>query len=69
MDTWPSKVPIDTRLRDASRAGVPPNVYDSKSNGLVAYQSLYNWLLEDQHQDAPLSWGKFTHPSGTQAAR
>jgi len=70
MDTWPSKVPIDTRLRDASRAGVPPNIYDPKSSGLVAYNSLYNWLLEDEKQEKPLSWGKFNPPSrSTQVAR
>jgi chromosome partitioning protein len=70
MDTWPSKVPIDTRLRDASRAGVPPNIYDPKSSGLVAYNSLYHWLLEDEKQEKPLSWGKFNPPSrSTQVAR
>ena len=69
MDTWPSKIPIDTRLRDASLAGVPPNIYDAKSNGLVAYNSLYNWLLEDQKQETSSSWGKFHRPSSTQVAR
>jgi chromosome partitioning protein len=64
MDTWPSKIPIDTRLRDASLAGVPPNLFDPKSNGLVAYHSLYHWLLEDQNQETPLSWGKFNRSSG-----
>ena len=38
---WPGKIPIDTRLRDASKAGVPPNLFDNTTRGFEAYQSLY----------------------------
>lgn len=44
MDTWPSKIPVDTRLRDASKAGVPPSMFDPNSNSMPAYHSLYEWL-------------------------
>ena len=42
---WPGKIPIDTRLRDASKAGIPANIYDPKSRAVVAYNSLYKFLL------------------------
>ncbi|MBX2857648.1 MAG: ParA family protein [Cellvibrionaceae bacterium] len=38
---WPGKIPIDTRLRDASKAGVPPHLFDDTTRGFQAYQSLY----------------------------
>jgi chromosome partitioning protein len=43
-ETWPSKIPVDTRLRDASKAGMPPNVFDPNSHSMPAYRSLYEWL-------------------------
>lgn len=41
---WPGHIPIDTRFRDASKAGVPPHLFDPASRGVEAYQSLWNWL-------------------------
>jgi chromosome partitioning protein len=41
---WPGYIPIDTRLRDASKAGVPPNLFDAASRGVEAYNSLWGWL-------------------------
>lgn len=38
---WPGKIPVDTRLRDASKAGVPPHLFDQNSRGYLAYESLY----------------------------
>jgi chromosome partitioning protein len=49
---WFSHVPIDTRLRDASKAGVPPHVYDPRSRGLEAYRSLWNWLQKSEQERA-----------------
>ncbi|MGS2717528.1 ParA family protein [Eionea flava] len=69
MDTWPSKIPIDTRLRDASRAGIPPSIFDANSNGLVAYRSLYHWLLDNQSQEQVLSWGKYHRSTQEKHAR
>lgn len=41
---WPGHIPIDTRFRDASKAGVPPHLFDSTSRGVEAYTSLWHWL-------------------------
>lgn len=53
-DVWPGKIPIDTRLRDASKQGVPPHIFDTNSRSVVAYRSLYN-RLENTRCDAMLS--------------
>ena len=45
---WPSKIPVDTRFRDASRAGVPPHLFDPKGRGVEAYRSLLKWMLKSQ---------------------
>ncbi len=47
---WPGKIPVDTRFRDASKAGVPPNLFDPKSRGVEAYRSLLKWILKPQRQ-------------------
>lgn len=41
---WPGYIPIDTRFRDASKAGVPPHLFDPTSRGVDAYLSLWHWL-------------------------
>lgn len=41
---WPGHIPVDTRFRDASKAGVPPHLFDSKTRGVEAYTSLWHWL-------------------------
>ncbi len=51
---WAGKVPIDTRFRDASKAGVPPHLFDTTSRGLAAYRSLYHFL-EDNIAGASVS--------------
>ena len=45
---WPAYIPIDTRLRDASRAGVTPSQHDDKSRGVLAYRALLKHLLGQQ---------------------
>lgn len=47
---WSGYVPIDTKLRDASRAGVPPPLYDPRSRAVMAYTELLETL---QHGPAP----------------
>ena len=42
---WQGYIPVDTRLRDASRKGVTPSQFDNKSRGLVAYRALLKHLL------------------------
>ena len=44
---WNSLIPIDTRLRDASRAGIPPAVFDPKGRAVTAYGKLLEHLLND----------------------
>ncbi|WPL19064.1 Sporulation initiation inhibitor protein soj [Thiorhodovibrio winogradskyi] len=48
---WHGYVPVDTRLRDASRAGVPPAFYDPRSRAVTAYTD----LLETLRRDSPSS--------------
>ncbi len=46
---WPSVIGIDTKLRDASHEGVPPNIYSPGSRGVKAYGSLLKYLLNQEH--------------------
>ncbi len=48
---WPGHIPIDTRFRDASKAGVPPHLFDATSRGAEAYLSLWHWLEKAIHAD------------------
>ena len=41
---WPGTIPIDTRLREASRAGLPPAVFDPRSRAVQAYTELLEYL-------------------------
>lgn len=43
---WPGKIPVDTKFRDASKAGIPPSLYEPESRGVLAYHSLYSFLCE-----------------------
>lgn len=55
---WAGKIPVDTRLRDASKAGVPPHLYDNTTRGIAAYRSLYQFLLGAQEsQKIPAAGG------------
>ncbi len=45
---WPRVVPVDTQFREASRAGVPINLFSPAARGTEAYASLLRWL----HQPA-----------------
>ncbi len=47
---WRSTIPVDTRLRDASKLGKVPSQYDNESRAVRAYRQLLNQLLEDQKQ-------------------
>ncbi|MGN0921762.1 MAG: ParA family protein [Cellvibrio sp.] len=41
---WAGYIPIDTKLRDASRLGVPAHLIDASSRGVEAYASLSQFL-------------------------
>lgn len=45
---WPAYIPVDTRLRDASRAGLTPSQFDNNSRGVIAYRALLKHLLAQQ---------------------
>ncbi|MFL0797402.1 MAG: ParA family protein [Cellvibrionaceae bacterium] len=45
---WPGKIPVDTRFRDASKAGVPMSVFAKDSRGTAAYHSLLKWLAQHE---------------------
>jgi chromosome partitioning protein len=49
---WDDLIPIDTRFREASRAGLPPAMFDPRARGVQAYARLLEHLV--QHP-APLS--------------
>lgn len=44
---WRSVIPVDTRLRDASRAGVPPVLFVPTSKAVVAYSEFLESLLHE----------------------
>lgn len=44
---WPGAIAVDTRLRDASKAGKPPHIFDAASRGVKMYSSLLKFLLTD----------------------
>ena len=52
---WSGRIPIDTKFRDASKAGVPPHLFVRESRGIDAYRSLHLWL--QQAQQAPQRTG------------
>jgi chromosome partitioning protein len=45
---WPAYIPVDTRLRDASRAGLTPSQFDNNSRGVIAYRALLKHILAQQ---------------------
>ncbi|MDH1010570.1 ParA family protein [Pseudomonas nicosulfuronedens] len=42
---WQAFIPVDTKLRDASRLGMVPSRNDSNSRGVIAYRALLKHLL------------------------
>lgn len=45
---WKAYIPVDTRLRDASKAGLAPSRFDASSRGVIAYRILLKQLLTRQ---------------------
>lgn len=43
---WQGLIPIDTRFRDASRAGLPPAIFDPRARGVQAYAKLLEVLVK-----------------------
>ncbi|MFZ3023088.1 ParA family protein [Pseudomonas sp.] len=45
---WPAYIPVDTRLRDASRAGLTPSQFDPNCRAVLAYRALLKHLFSLQ---------------------
>ena len=43
---WHGVIPIDTRFRDASEAGVPPALFEPRARGVQAYAELLEALIQ-----------------------
>ncbi len=43
---WPGMIPVDTNFREASKAGLPPAVFEPRARGVMAYSSLLEALLD-----------------------
>jgi chromosome partitioning protein len=52
---WPGKIPVDTKFRDASKAGVVPHLFAPQSRGVEAYSSFFQWLQKDRATASPLA--------------
>ena len=52
QELWPAYIPVDTRLRDASRAGQFPSQFDPRSRGVLAYRALLKHLEQAGEQAA-----------------
>ncbi len=50
---WESLIPIDTQLREASRAGVPPALFSPNARAVRAYAALVEYLLHGAESRAP----------------
>jgi len=50
---WPAYIPVDTRLRDASRAGLVPSRFDKNSRAILAYRALLKHVLRVYLQSRP----------------
>jgi chromosome partitioning protein len=49
---WDGIVPIDTRFREASRAGLPPATFDPRARGVKAYADLLEQLVQRQPRES-----------------
>ena len=50
---WQAYIPIDTRLRDASRVGLVPSRFDKTSRAILAYRSLLKHVLAKFIEQTP----------------
>jgi len=49
---WDQVIPVDTKLRDASRAGLPPCEYAPRTRSVLAYSELLDCLLAGDQRSA-----------------
>jgi chromosome partitioning protein len=43
---WNGVIPVDTKFREASRAGIPPAMFDPRARGVEAYTRLLEEMLQ-----------------------
>lgn len=48
---WRSAIPVDTRLRDASKLGVVPSVHNPEGRAIRAYRQLLSFLLLEEKKE------------------
>lgn len=48
---WPGVIPVDTRLRDASKSGMPPPMFSPRARAVLAYGQLLEYLLKHSGLD------------------
>ncbi len=46
---WDGVIPVDTKFRESSKAGIPPTVYSPNSHGVLAYAKLLEFLHHGEH--------------------
>lgn len=51
---WQAYIPIDTRLRDASRVGLVPSRFDKSSRAILAYRALLKHVLGKFIEQTPV---------------
>ncbi len=53
-ELWNGVIPVDTLFREASRAGIPPAIFDPRARGVVAYAALLESLqqIDQPHPSA-----------------
>ena len=61
-DTWPGRVPVDTKFRDASKQGIPPNYFSSETHGVTAYRSLFKWMLSSYNDESMIRYWHVDKP-------
>ncbi len=54
-NAWQSVIPVDTKVRDASQAGVPLPLFDKSARAAEAYTELLELLLLDKSGDKKLA--------------
>ncbi len=46
---WDDVIPVDTKFRESSKAGIPPTVYSPNSHGVLAYRKLLEFLNDNEN--------------------
>lgn len=52
---WNGAIPIDTKLREASRAGLPPAMFDPRARSVKAYSQLLESLMHMHDQSKEIA--------------